>query len=91
MLKNSLRLQPAQEGAWQAFATAAQAKQMGRARDAMWNSARTAPERLELANKLAKERDLGMEKTTQSMKTLYEALTPDQRKIIDQYGPRFNS
>lgn len=26
MLKNSLKLQPAQEGAWQAFATAAQAQ-----------------------------------------------------------------
>lgn len=88
-LKTLLKLQPAQENAWNAFAAAAreQAQRMGQARDEMWEKTRTLPERMELADKLAKEREQGMEKLTQTMKTLYETLTPDQRKLLDRRGP----
>jgi len=89
VLKSALKLQPAQESAWNAFAAAAQAqaKTMGQARDEMWEKTRTVPERMELANKMSKERDQGMEKVTQAMKTLYEVLTPEQRKVLGRHGP----
>lgn len=89
VLKSSLKLQPAQESAWNAFAATAQAqaKSMGQARDEMWDKARTMPERMDLANKLSKEREQGLDKVTQAMKTLYEVLTPEQRKVLDRRGP----
>ena len=89
MLKSTLKLQPTQEGAWNAFAAAAQAqaKTMGQVRDEMWEKARTTPERMDLASKLSKEREQGMEKVTQAMKALYEMLTPEQRKVLDRRGP----
>lgn len=86
-LKSALKLQAAQEGAWNAFAAAAQeqAKAMGKARDEMHGKqARTAPERMDLARKLAREREQGMDKVAQAMKALYEILTPEQRKVLDQ-------
>lgn len=68
-------------GAWNAFATVAQvqAKTMGQARDEMWQQARTMPDRMDLAGKLSKEREQGMEKLAQAMKALYEVLRPEQR------------
>jgi hypothetical protein len=91
-LKKSLKLQPAQEGAWNQFAETAlaRAKQMGEARDEMWAKARTTPERMALADKLAKEREAGHEKVTKAMKALYETLTPEQRKVLDRRGPWVN-
>jgi hypothetical protein len=89
VLKTSLKLQPAQENAWKTFAAAvqAQAKSMGQARDEMWDKARTMPERAELANRLVKERDQGMDKVTQALKAFYEVLTPEQRRVLDRQGP----
>lgn len=86
-LKSALKLQPAQEGAWNAFAAAAQeqAKAMGTARDEMHGKeAQTMPERMDLAHKLAKQREQGMDKVAQAMKALYASLTPEQRKVLDQ-------
>lgn len=86
-LKSTLKLQAAQEGAWNAFAAAAQeqAKAMGKARDEMHGKqVQTTPERMDLARKLAREREQGMDKVAQAMKTLYETLTPEQRKVLDQ-------
>lgn len=88
-LRSALKLQPAQEGAWNAFANSAleQAKQMGQTRDEMWEKARTMPERMELTSKLVKEREQGMEKVTRKMQALYEVLTPEQRKVLDRRAP----
>lgn len=85
-LKSDLKLQPAQEAAWNAFAAAAQeqGKAMGQARDEMHGKTLTTPERMELASKFAKEREQGMAKVTQAMKALYEVLTPEQRRMLDQ-------
>ncbi|QKO20571.1 Spy/CpxP family protein refolding chaperone [Rhodoferax sp. BAB1] len=86
-LKSTLKLQAAQEGAWNAFAAAAQeqAKTMGKARDEMHGKqVQTTPERMDLARKLAREREQGMDKVAQAMKALYETLTPEQRKVLDQ-------
>ena len=89
-LKRSLKLTGEQEKPWNAFAAAVekQAKRMGEIRDDMWNSARTMPERLDRAEKFAKERDAAFSEVGTAMKTLYEALTPEQRKVLDRSGPR---
>ena len=85
-LKAALKLQPAQESAWDSFAAAAteQAKAIDKARDEMHGNTLTTPERIDLARKFSKEREQGMDKVTQAMKTLYETLTPEQRKVLDQ-------
>jgi Spy/CpxP family protein refolding chaperone len=85
-LKSDLKLQPAQEAAWNAFVAAAQeqSKSMGRARDEMHGKTLTAPERMELASKFANEREQGIAKVSQAVEALYEVLTPEQRKVLDQ-------
>lgn len=88
-LKRSLKLTGEQEKPWNTFAAAVekQAKRMGEIRDEMWNSARTMPERLDRAEKFAKERDAAFSEVGSAMKALYETLTPDQRKVLDRRGP----
>lgn len=88
-LKRSLKLAGEQEKPWNAFAAAVekQAKRMGEIRDEMWNSARTMPERLDRAEKFAKERDTAFDEVGKAMKALYETLTPEQRKVLDRRGP----
>lgn len=88
-LKRSLRLSAEQEKPWNTFAVAVekQAKRMGEIRDEMWNSARTMPERLDRADKFAKERDAAFDEVGRAMKGLYQTLTPEQRKVLDRYGP----
>lgn len=88
-LKRSLNLTGEQEKPWNAFAAAVekQAKHMGEIRDDMWNSARTTPERLDRAEKFAKERDAAFDEVGKAMKGLYETLTPEQRKVLDRRGP----
>ncbi|MDP1900394.1 MAG: Spy/CpxP family protein refolding chaperone [Rubrivivax sp.] len=87
-LKKSLALQPQQEPAWSAFrdTALAQAKQMGQARQAMGDAAQTLPQRQEQASRLAGERLKGMDQMSQALKTLYGALTPEQRKVLDSQG-----
>ncbi len=89
ILKSDLDLLPTQLTAWDAFSTAAQAQagQMGQLRKAMRAKASTLPERMELAKKFSREREQGMGKVKQAMKSLYETLTPEQRKVLDAQGP----
>ena len=88
-LKRSLKLGAEQEQPWATFAAAVekQAKQMGELRDEFWNAARTMPERIDQAEKFAKQRDAAFDEVGKAMKGLYEVLTPDQRKVVDRYGP----
>ena len=88
-LKRSLKLNAEQEKPWNTFSAAVekQAKRMSEMRDEMWSSSRTMPERIDRAEKFAKERDAAFEEVGKAMKSLYEALTPDQRKVLDRYGP----
>jgi hypothetical protein len=88
-LKTSLKLQPEQEKAWADFAAAvtAQAKRMGEMRGEMRNTARTAPERTELAGKLMEERKHALDEVGKAMKGLYAVLSPEQRKLLDGRGP----
>lgn len=87
-LKASLKLQPDQEAAWQAFETTAmdQAKSMGQARDKMWSQTQTLPERAALASEFMKERSQGMEKVSGAMKALYDVLTPEQQQMLNRPG-----
>jgi len=89
ILKSELDLLPTQVTAWNAFSTAAQAqaRQMEQLREAMRAKAGTLPERMELAKKSSMEREQGMVKVMQAMKSLYETLTPEQRKVLDAQGP----
>lgn len=99
-LKSVLKITPAQESAFKAFAD--QKKQHVDAMLALRASAKagapaTAPERLELRNQFMKKRQELMEKTTAAFKDLYAALTPEQKALVDQrvgmrggWGGRFN-
>ncbi|TXT31916.1 MAG: hypothetical protein FD131_839 [Rhodocyclaceae bacterium] len=89
MLKKSLKLQADQEKPWNAFAGSveAQAKRMGEMFDEKSDSAKTMPERMDMASKFAKERERSFEEVSKAMKGLYEVLTPEQRKVFDRRGP----
>lgn len=86
-LKSELKITPAQESAWKAFAD--QAKQQAEAMQA-WRSTvqgsaqATAPERLDLRNQIMKQRQEQMEKGSAAFKELYAALSPEQKALADQ-------
>jgi Spy/CpxP family protein refolding chaperone len=96
-LKSELKITSAQETAWKAFADSAkqQAEAMQALRTTMQGSTQaTAPERMELRNKIMKQRQEQVEKSTAAFKDLYAALAPEQKTIADQrfgagrgYGP----
>lgn len=88
-LKKSLKLQADQEETWNAFAAAVetQAKRMGEFHDEKSYSAKTTPERMDMAGKFAKERERSFDEVSKAMKGLYEVLTPEQRKVLDRRGP----
>ena len=101
-LKSELKITPAQEGAWGAYADEAkkQADAMGKLHETMRGStAATLPERMELRNQMWKQREARTEAMTQKTKDLYAALTPEQKSIADRRmggmgpgmggGPRF--
>ena len=87
-LKSELKITPAQESAWKAFAD--QAKQQAEAMQA-WRSTvqgsaqATAPERLELRNQIMKKRQEQMEKGSAAFKELYAVLSPEQKALADQH------
>jgi hypothetical protein len=86
-LKSELKITSGQENAWTAFAD--NAKQQAEAMQALWttmqgSTAATAPERMELRNKVMKQRQEQAEKSTAAFKDLYAALTPEQKALADQ-------
>ena len=86
-LKSELKITSGQESAWKAFADQSrqQAEAMQALRGTMQGStAATAPERMELRNKVMKQRQEQMEKSTAAFKDLYAALTPEQKALADQ-------
>lgn len=95
-LKSELKITPAQETAWNAYVEQAksQAETMRSSMIEMHErTPATLPERLELRNKIWKERQTQSEAMGQKLKDLYAALTPEQKAILDQsfggYGPGF--
>jgi hypothetical protein len=98
-LKTDLKITPAQEKAWEAYANELkqQAQSMQEWHAAMFaNPQATALERSELRTKMIKQREQQAEKTAAAFKDLYAALTPDQKAVADRrfgggmasgYGP----
>lgn len=94
-LKEKLKITPAQEGAWNTFTAAMKPP----ARDAAQRPDRAELEKLPTPERLDKMRALrtqhmndmaaAMDKRDQATKTLYAALTPEQKKLFDaQRRPR---
>lgn len=86
--KGELKLTPEQEPLWQAFAEKAKGE-AGKGMQAMRGQAAdanlTAPERMALMQKLMQERVDAMAGVHDSFNRLYGALTPEQKKVADQY------
>ena len=86
-LKAELKIAPAQESAWKAYAD--QARQQAEAMQATFAAMRdsapaTAPERLDLRNRTAKQNLEQMEKVAGAFKNLYAVLTPEQKALADR-------
>lgn len=87
-MRTELQLQPAQEAAWSAFASAAQAQTqaMQQARQQLGAPAATLPERIEQGQRLAAARTQGQQQVQQALLNLYQTLTPQQRAVLDRKG-----
>ncbi len=88
-LKEQLKITPAQETSWQAFADAVkqQAGTMVGMHAAMWSPAATATERMGQRIAFMKAGLSGMEAVEGAAKKLYGVLTPEQKQAFDQAGP----
>jgi len=93
--KSALKITPAQERAWTAYADVAkkQSDAMLTQHEAMWKSApSSSAERYEQHSKFMQERAQQHEALSAAYKELYAVLTPEQRAAADQrgggYGPR---
>lgn len=94
--KSALKITPAQEKAWGAYAdvTKKQFDTMLAQREEMWKSAPSSTaERYELQSKFMKQRAEQLDQLSAAYKNLYAVLTPEQREVADfrggyGYGPR---
>ncbi len=94
-LKEKLKLTPAQEGAWNTFASSQQppARPTGQARMDRGEFAKmTTPQRLDLMQSRQAERTAMFAKRADATRTFYAGLTPDQQKTFDtetmrHFGP----
>ena len=88
-LKAKLKITPAQEGAWTTFAAAMKppADMQAKRPDRAEMEKLPLPERIDKMRAYRKERmaamEANMDKRDEAMKTLYAALTPEQKKIAD--------
>jgi periplasmic protein CpxP/Spy len=89
-LKVELKITPAQEQAWQTFATKSRQQAEARnARRAEWKAQKpaanvTAPERLAQRTAQMKQGLAGMEAMTAAVTDLYGVLTPEQKALADK-------
>lgn len=90
-LKADLKLTAQQEPLWQAFAEQVRAE-AGKGMQAMRETAQdlslSAPERMARQTALMKERVATMESVNASFTRLYDALTPDQKRVADIHAAR---
>jgi periplasmic protein CpxP/Spy len=90
-LKADLKVTAAQEPLWQAFAEQVRAeagKGMQAMRDTAQDLSLSAPERMARQTALMKERVATMESVNASFTRLYDALTPDQKRVADIHAAR---
>lgn len=88
-LKDQLKITAAQEPLWQAYEqkVKAEAGKGLQARQALAGDASlSAPERMAKKQNLLQERVNAMAGANASFNRLYEALTPEQKKVADQYA-----
>jgi len=90
-LKTDLKIQPSQEGAWQAYA--AKVKEKGEKMKALHQQAPqdtklTLPEKLDRQINFMKEHQASAEETAVVLKALYASLTPEQRIVLDKHFAR---
>jgi len=85
-LKSQLGITEDQEAQWTGFSRTvlAQMGEVAAARQAMQHPPATAPERIDRAVMLMKQRTAAFETIAQAAKELYANLTPQQRKIADR-------
>jgi periplasmic protein CpxP/Spy len=90
-LKADLKLTAAQEPLWQAFAENAKAE-AGKGFEAMRANAQdlslSAPERMNRMVEVMKQRVVAMESVNASFTRLYDALSPDQKRVADIHAAR---
>lgn len=90
-LKADLKLTAPQEPLWQAFAEQVRAeagKGMQAMRDTAQDLSLSAPERMARQTALMKERVATMESVNASFARLYDALTPEQKRVADIHAAR---
>lgn len=90
--KTQLKITPAQESAWQAFANRAsqQAQAMKTLMAQQPDTSGTAPERMARHTEQMKTRLADMEAMNKVVKDLYAVLTPEQRTLADQHFDRMH-
>ena len=98
-LKTELGITAKQDPAWQAFVSSA--KQQNENRQAWFakmqqaHSAGSAPEMLAQQTEIMKQRQVELEAKAAALKSLYAALTPEQKAIADQrfggFGPGYGA
>lgn len=90
-LRADLKVTAEQEPLWQAFAEKAKAE-AGKGFQAMRDNAQdlslSAPERMTRMTEVMKQRVAAMESVSDSFKRLYDALTPDQKRVADIHAAR---
>jgi Spy/CpxP family protein refolding chaperone len=85
-LKAQLKITPAQDAAWQAYAAQArsQAASMQAMRGQMQEDTGSAPERMAKRTAAMQQQLAGMTRMTETLTALYAVLTPDQKAVADQ-------
>ena len=90
-LKEELKITSDQEPAWRAYVekTRSNVKDMrDQMQAAMKDPAQTAPERFDRHIELMKKRLVNFENMDDALKSLYAALTPEQKAIADRHFAR---
>lgn len=93
-LKTELKLTAAQQTPWENFETVAKGQIQEMASHAPEMKAHmqredtlTAPERLAKMREFMQARLAGLDKLQPAVQSLYDALSPEQRKVMDQFRP----
>lgn len=87
-LKTQLKISPAQEGAWNSYASAMQPKARGERPSREEMQKLNTPQRIDRMQALQAERAAEMKARGDATKAFYAQLTPDQQKIFDERAKR---
>jgi len=89
-LKAILKLQPEQEGSWNAFVVSMKPTGPRLNKETMQNlDTLTTPERLDKMMAFKAQRDVELQKRSEATKAFYAVLSLDQQKAFDQHTAKF--